>query len=78
MKSFQALRSPAIPLTSFHDFPIPLIHSLKVPKFQNPILVVHFMPKGLPLESVRLLYISVSLIMIFKVCGLLAYSTRCQ
>jgi hypothetical protein len=25
MKSFQALRSPAIPLTSFHDFPVPLI-----------------------------------------------------
>jgi hypothetical protein len=25
MKSFQALRSPALPLTSFHDFPVPLI-----------------------------------------------------
>jgi hypothetical protein len=27
MKSFQALRSPAIPLTSFHDLPVPLISS---------------------------------------------------
>ena len=27
MKSFQALRSPAIPLTSFHVFPVPLISS---------------------------------------------------
>ena len=27
MKSFQALRSPALPLTSFHDFPVLLISS---------------------------------------------------
>ena len=27
MKSFQALRSPVIPLTSFHDLPVPLISS---------------------------------------------------
>ena len=27
MKRFQALRSPAIPLTSFHDLPVPLISS---------------------------------------------------
>jgi hypothetical protein len=27
MKSFQALRSPTIPLTSFHDFPVFLISS---------------------------------------------------
>jgi hypothetical protein len=30
MKSYQALRSPAIPLTSFHDFPEPLISSSTV------------------------------------------------
>ena len=27
MKNLQALRSPAIPLTSFHDLPVPLISS---------------------------------------------------
>jgi hypothetical protein len=30
MKSFQALRSPAIPLTSFHDLPVLLISSFVV------------------------------------------------
>ena len=55
-----------------------LPYALSILTFQNSILVVHFMPEGLPLESVRSLLISVSLIIIFKVCRLLAYSTRSQ
>jgi hypothetical protein len=53
-------------LTSFHDLP------------DNPIFVVHFMPKALPLVSGHLPFISFSLIIMFNVCGLLAYSTRSQ
>ena len=98
MKSFQALQSPAIPLTSFHDlvllfhsllpfatfssayffFYIPEAYSINVLTFKNPILIFHFMPKGSPLLSSRLLFISVSLITEFKVCRLLAYSARSQ
>jgi hypothetical protein len=79
MKSLQAWRSPAIPLPSFLHLPVPLIsYSLHVLTFQNPILVVHFMPKGLPLVSGRLLVISLSLLLMFTVCRLLAYSTRSQ
>jgi len=59
MKSFQVLRSPALPLT----------HSM---------IFVRFMPKRLPLVSGCLLFISVSFIIMFKVCLLLAYSTRSQ
>jgi hypothetical protein len=40
MKSFQALRSPAIPLISFHDLPVPFI------SFSIVLRHVHF---GLPL-----------------------------
>jgi len=42
MKSFQALRSPAIPLTSFHDLPVPLISSSVVLRhvlFGQPLLL---------------------------------------
>ena len=66
MKSFQVLRSSAIPLTSFHDLLVILT------------LVFHFMPKRSPLISGRLLFISVSLTIVFKVRRLLAYSTRSQ
>jgi hypothetical protein len=55
-----------------------LPYSRSVHTFQNPILVFRFMPKGSPLASGRLLFISVSLISVFKVCRLLAYSTRSQ
>ena len=59
--------------------PSPWLHSMSfLYLLFNPILVVHFMPKGLPLESVRVLLISVSLIIIFKVCGLLAYIALSQ
>src|SRR5215469_12501579 len=40
MKSFQALQSPAIPLTSFHAFPVPLISSS---------IVLHHVLLSLPL-----------------------------
>jgi len=40
MKSFQALRSPAVPLTSFHDLPVPLISSS---------IVLRYVLLGLPL-----------------------------
>ena len=42
MKSFQALRSPAIPLTSFHDLSVPLISSSTVLRhvlFRQPLLL---------------------------------------
>jgi len=62
MKSFQALRSPAIPLTSYHNLPVFLISSsIVLLIFQNPILVFHFTPKGLPFVAGRLLFILVSL-----------------
>jgi hypothetical protein len=43
MKSFQALRSPAIPLTSFHDLPVPHISSsilLRHVLFGLPLLLL--------------------------------------
>jgi hypothetical protein len=88
MKSFQALRSAAVRLTSFHDLPVPLIsatfcseiyHILSISLHsKNPILFVPFMPKGLPLVSVRVLFSSFSLTIMLKVCLLLAYNTRSQ
>ena len=44
MKSFQALRSPAIPLTSFHDLPVFLISSsivLRHVLFGLPLLLLY-------------------------------------
>ena len=46
--------------------------------WHQSMIFVHFMPKGLPLVSGCLLFISVSFIIMFKVCLLLACSTRSQ
>ena len=58
----------------FFNFP----YSLNVLTFQNAILVFHFIPKWSPHISGRLLFISFSLIIVFKLWRLLAYSTRSQ
>ena len=55
-----------------------LPYSLNVRTFQNLILIFHFMPKRSPLISGHLHFSSVSLIIVFKVCRLLAYSTWSQ
>jgi len=63
------------PVLSFATFSS---YCLNVLTFQNPILVFHFMPKWSPLISDGLLFISVSLKTVVRVCRLLACSTRSQ
>jgi hypothetical protein len=65
MKSFQALRSPAIALTSFHDLPVFLNH-----------LPFPFHAKGAAFYIRPFtLHFSFFNNSIFKVCKLLAYSS---
>ena len=58
--------------TACLSFPV----SHKVRTFHIPIFVFLFIPKVIDLESVRFFFIDVALIIWFKMCVLLAHSTR--
>jgi hypothetical protein len=83
MKSFQALRSPAIRLTSCHNLPVFLISSsivLHCPYNPKPYSGFPFHTKGVAFY-IRLFILQVSIVYlysIFKVYQLLAYSIRSQ
>ena len=51
---------------------------LQLSSWPCSVIVFHLIPKRSPLISGRLLFISVYLIIVFKVCRLLAYSTWYQ
>ena len=51
---------------------------LQLSPWPRSMIVFHFIPKRSPLISGRLLFISVSLIIVFKVGSLFAYSTQSQ
>jgi hypothetical protein len=82
MKSFKALRSPSIPLTSFHNLPVFLISSsivLQYPYIPKPYSGFPFHTKEVTFY-IRLFTLHFSFFNngIFKVCKLLAYSIRSQ
>jgi hypothetical protein len=62
MKSFQALWSPAIPMTSFHDLPVFLISSSIVPAV--PLTSFHDLPVFLISSSIVLRHVHFSLLLL--------------
>jgi hypothetical protein len=55
MNSFQTLRSPAIPLTSFHDLPVFLITSSSFAAFSSPYLFFYIPEDSSPRQFSLLL-----------------------
>ena len=65
MKSFQALRSPAVPLTSFYDLPVFLISSSVVLRHFSLAYLFFYIP-----EDSNPMQFSLLLLLLFVMCVL--------